>query len=329
MIFPTVTPSAAFLNKSVIFLPIIILSLLEYLFVQRYNKEYSNYNVKEQNMENLFSIGEVSKYQNISKQTLIFYDKIGLFRPAYVDPDNGYRYYSAGQIDYLDTILIMKKIGFSLNEIKTHMQHYNIDSSLTALRNQISVIDRQIEELRLIRSRVLHRCEQMEASKTYRKNDNTVIVEDMDVQYILFQPVEKPYTLKEISIATKKCFASSFQKQLPIFFQSGVIVPLQHIREGRFTEAVMAFLPIEKTDRAENIKQLPAGKCVSIYHVGDYLSIGRSYQKLLKYCKNNSYKILSDAYEFCINDYLTSHDENEYITKIVFYVEQAGAAYSS
>src|SRR5699024_2824457 len=94
MIFPTVTPSAAFLNKSVIFLPIIILSLLEYLFVQRYNKEYSNYNVKEQNMENLFSIGEVSKYQNISKQTLIFYDKIGLFRPAYVDPDNGYRYRS-------------------------------------------------------------------------------------------------------------------------------------------------------------------------------------------------------------------------------------------
>ena len=63
-------------------------------------------------MENLFSIGEVSKYQNISKQTLIFYDKIGLFRPAYVDPQNGYRYYSASQLDDLDAILIMKKIGF-------------------------------------------------------------------------------------------------------------------------------------------------------------------------------------------------------------------------
>ena len=42
-------------------------------------------------MKNLFSIGEVSKYQNISKQTLIYYDKIGLFCPAWVDPDNGYR----------------------------------------------------------------------------------------------------------------------------------------------------------------------------------------------------------------------------------------------
>ena len=38
-------------------------------------------------MKNLFSIGELSKLQNISRQTLIFYDKIGLFRPAYTDPD--------------------------------------------------------------------------------------------------------------------------------------------------------------------------------------------------------------------------------------------------
>lgn len=84
-------------------------------------------------MKGYFSIGELSKYQNISKQTLIFYDKIGLFRPAYVDPQNGYRYYSAKQIDYLDTILIMKKIGFPLSQIREHMEHYNTAGSLSAV----------------------------------------------------------------------------------------------------------------------------------------------------------------------------------------------------
>ena len=128
-------------------------------------------------MEDLFSIGELSKYQNISKQTLIFYDKIGLFRPAYVDPDNGYRYYSAKQIDYLDTILIMKKIGFSLAEIREHMQDYTIVSSLTALRRQISVIDRRMDELRLIRSRLLHRCTQMENASVYRTGEVPVQLE--------------------------------------------------------------------------------------------------------------------------------------------------------
>ena len=65
-------------------------------------------------MDNLFSIGELSKYQNISKQTLIFYDKIGLFKPAYVDPNNGYRYYSSQQIDYLDTILTVSYTHLTL-----------------------------------------------------------------------------------------------------------------------------------------------------------------------------------------------------------------------
>lgn len=127
-------------------------------------------------MDNLFSIGELSKYQNISKQTLIFYDKIGLFRPAYVDPKNGYRYYSSKQIDYLDTILIMKKIGFSLAEIREYMQQYTIDSSLVTLKNQVAAIDRQIEELRLIRSRLLHRCTQMENAKVYKEKENTVLL---------------------------------------------------------------------------------------------------------------------------------------------------------
>ena len=112
--------------------------------------------------KNLFSIGELSKQQNISRQTLIFYDRIGLFSPAWVDPENGYRYYSASQLDYLDTICIMKKIGFSLDEIREHMKNYTLDSSIVALRKQLSIIEQQLQDLQLIRSRVEHRCLQLE-----------------------------------------------------------------------------------------------------------------------------------------------------------------------
>ncbi len=272
-------------------------------------------------MENLFSIGELAHYQNISKQTLIFYDKIGLFRPAYVDPHNGYRYYSAQQIDYLDTILIMKRLGFSLKEIRAHMERYNIDSSLIALRRQADVLDRQIEELRLTRSRLLHRCAQMEAVKGCREQTPLPSLEEAEEQYLLLREVEAPYTPREISIATKRCFADSFREGLPLFFQCGVVVPLSRIREGRYTEASAAFVPVEKTARDGKVLRLPAGKCAALCHVGDYLSIGRSYQELLSFCAEHALEIVSDSYEFCINDYLTSHDENEYITKIVFYVQ--------
>ena len=43
-------------------------------------------------MEIRFTVGELAKLGGLSKQTLIFYDREGVFRPSYVDPANGYRY---------------------------------------------------------------------------------------------------------------------------------------------------------------------------------------------------------------------------------------------
>ena len=230
-------------------------------------------------MEDYFSIGELSRYQNISKQTLIFYDKLGLFQPAYVDPNNGYRYYTARQLDELDTILILKKSGLSLQRIKELLEHYTTESSQKVLREQLGAIDRQMEELRLLRSRLSQRCSQLEDANLHKGEPPRLEV--LEEQYLLTRPVEAPYSLREISIATKQCFAQAFQEELPIFFQSGVRVPLERILAKRYTEASTAFLPIEKTSRAGNIQRLPGGLCATLYHRGDYLSIGATYESLL------------------------------------------------
>ncbi len=271
-------------------------------------------------MKNLFSIGEVSKQQNISRQALIFYDKIGLFCPVYTDPDNGYRYYSANQLDYLDTICIMKKIGFSLEEIKAHMKSYTIDNSILALRKQLTAIERQIEELQMIKSRVEHRCSELEHAVSIRESSDVVTIETVKQQSLLVHEVRAPYSLEQVSIATKECFVRSFKEGLPIFFQSGAIVPYERIQQGRYTEASFVFLPIEKTGHIDGVMELPAGRCVCTYHTGDYRSIGSSYERILEYCRENNLNILSDSYEFAINDYLSTGNEEEYITKILFYV---------
>ena len=66
-----------------------------------------------------YSIGEVAKITNVSIQTLRYYDKIGIFKPAYIDPENNYRYYKDGQLFYLDIIKSLKFIGTSLDDILT------------------------------------------------------------------------------------------------------------------------------------------------------------------------------------------------------------------
>ena len=273
-------------------------------------------------MKGLFSIGELSAYQNISRQTLIYYDKIGLFRPAYVDPDTGYRYYSPRQIDYLDTILIMKKIGFSLKQIRAHMEHYTLESSLQALRAQASEIERRIAEWKLIQNRVELRCRQMEAAREVRGRENEVVLEQVPGQTLLVQPVAPPYTLEACSIATKRCFALAFSERLPLFFESGAIVPRDKLLAGRFMEAAYAFVPLEGPSPHAQSRVLPAGRCACVYHVGDYPSIGRAYRRLMAFLEAQGLEAASDAYEVCINDYLTSRDESEYITRIQVYVRE-------
>jgi DNA-binding transcriptional MerR regulator len=60
-------------------------------------------------------IGEVSKEYNISVETLRFYDKAGLLVPERI---NNIRFYSVRDIKKLKEILEMKKLMFTLDEIK-------------------------------------------------------------------------------------------------------------------------------------------------------------------------------------------------------------------
>lgn len=272
-------------------------------------------------MKNYFSIGELSSLQNISRQTLIFYDKIGLFCPAYTNPDNGYRYYSASQLNTLDTICILKKLGFSLEEIKAHIQSYTAEDSILALRKQIAAIGRQIAQLQMVKSRAEHRCSQLEHAVSICSHSEAVFLESVQPQSILLQEVKYPYTLEQDSIATKECFARAFREQLPVFFQSGAIIPYRNLLEKRYAESSFVFLPIEPGCSAEGVVRLPEGQCVCTYHIGDYHSTGTSYERLLHYCQINHLTIVSDSYEFAINDYLSTGDEKEYITKIMCYVE--------
>ena len=97
-------------------------------------------------MENLFSIGELAKYQNISKQTLIFYDKIGLFRPAWVDPDNGYRYYSQEQYDVFMVISALKELGMPLLDIKAYLDRRDPERLSALLDQQEAEVERELDK---------------------------------------------------------------------------------------------------------------------------------------------------------------------------------------
>ena len=74
-------------------------------------------------MENkgMLTISEFGKLAGVSRKTLIYYDKIGLFCPEAVDTESGYRYYSYPQLDVISAIYALKEIGTPLKAIKIYL----------------------------------------------------------------------------------------------------------------------------------------------------------------------------------------------------------------
>lgn len=71
--------------------------------------------------DNLMLIGEIAEFFGVSRKAIRLYEKKGIIKPVKVDADNGYRYYSAEQVQQLNGLLELKALGFSLDEIKTIM----------------------------------------------------------------------------------------------------------------------------------------------------------------------------------------------------------------
>ena len=49
----------------------------------------------------MFRIGEFSKLAKTTVKTLRYYDKVGLLKPAFVDSETSYRYYSEAQLEIM------------------------------------------------------------------------------------------------------------------------------------------------------------------------------------------------------------------------------------
>ena len=66
----------------------------------------------------MLSIGEFSKISHLTMNTLRYYDEIGLLKPAFIDPKNGYRYYDIFQLEIALLITRLKLIYFRWKKLR-------------------------------------------------------------------------------------------------------------------------------------------------------------------------------------------------------------------
>lgn len=100
---------------------------------------------------NLFTIGQFAKLHEINKKTLMWYDEMGLLKPAVIK-ENGYRYYSYYQSSLLETILLLRELNVSIPEIQNFLQNRSAFSLECLLSDKIKELDDTISHLNAVRA---------------------------------------------------------------------------------------------------------------------------------------------------------------------------------
>ncbi|MEZ0095451.1 MerR family transcriptional regulator [Streptacidiphilus sp. EB129] len=106
-------------------------------------------------MTSYLSIGDFSRATHMTVKTLRHYHEIGLLEPVEVDPQTGYRRYSAEQIPTARVVRRFRDLGMPLEEVRTVLaatdvatRNRHISAHLTRLEEELGRTQRAVAALR-------------------------------------------------------------------------------------------------------------------------------------------------------------------------------------
>jgi len=107
----------------------------------------------------MFSIGEFSQIARVTPRQLRHYEELGLLKPERIDPETGYRFYSALQLPRLNRILALKDLGLTLTQIlrllDEHISAEEIRGMLTMRKAQVEqTLREELDRVRSIEARL-------------------------------------------------------------------------------------------------------------------------------------------------------------------------------
>ncbi|MEO1623288.1 MAG: helix-turn-helix domain-containing protein, partial [Cyanobacteria bacterium J06632_3] len=95
----------------------------------------------------LYKISAFSRLGQVSIKALRLYDQRGLLKPAKVDADTSYRYYSVEQLPQLHRLLALKSMGFSLEQIGQLLhENLSLEQMQTMLKFKQAELQQQLVE---------------------------------------------------------------------------------------------------------------------------------------------------------------------------------------
>ena len=170
-------------------------------------------------LDGYYSSGQFAKMAGVSLRTIRFYDKQNILKPSYRTP-SGARFYTEKDFAKLQQILLLKYLGFSLEDIKelsidTTDYHFMYNS----LKLQKKLIQDKIEQMQLVENAIentistIEKEQQLDYSYMLELIHLTGMEESLKTQYRNAENVSARIRLhKEYSINKQGWFPWIFQQ---------------------------------------------------------------------------------------------------------------------
>lgn len=263
----------------------------------------------------LFQIGEVSRLFHISIGILRHYDKIGLLKPEYTDPETGYRYYSTRQFECLNTIRYLRALDMPLEKISIFLQNRNIENIHQLLLDQKADLKRRRQELAVIERKIDNRISQLADALSSKLNVIHVSqkparrLASIKKQLTPSSYLDLEYSIRELE--------QDEENTVTFLGKVGVGVSKEKLLKGQFKPYDLVFIILDKEDsfRGTTIS-LPEETCVSIRFQGGHDKAAAYYHELMQYIEDHHYTVDGFSKEVTMIDYGLTSDESKFVTEI-------------
>ncbi len=208
-------------------------------------------------MKNYFLISEFAKLRDININSLRYYEKLGLLKPAYVDEKTNYRYYAPEQISVLNKIILCVQLGIPLKEMVKYIDKDGNLQSQKLLEQGKIVAQKRIEEMQNNLNYIESSLKSIEANKKFadEKGVYTRRIEERNV--IVTGYFDRRLEIKEMVSAVAEIYKIAQKNDFFPVLPAGQILEMDEIGEMRYR----CFLEIlnHKKDHPK-VLTIPAGE---------------------------------------------------------------------
>ena len=90
----------------------------------------------------------------------------------------------------------------------------------------------------------------------------------------------------------------------------------ENVQKGKFTEYDNTILLVDERPATGQYEILPGGRYITAYHVGHWMNIGQTYERLLQYKEQHHLKTESFYIERYVVDNFIAKEMEDYVTEV-------------